>query len=112
MTTTETGRNAESIVAEHFRQKGYKIIEQNWRTRWCEIDVIVQNANCIYFIEVKHRKNSNYGAGLDAINTKKLEQMSFAAELWVANKKWKGDYQLLAVSTGGTPPIITEIVDL
>lgn len=101
MTNYSTGHEAEKWAAEYLKQKGYKIIEVNWKTRYCEIDIIATKNNTIYLTEVKHRKNSAYGTGLDYINTKKLKQMHFAAEMWVSDNKWQGNYQLAAIELSG-----------
>lgn len=112
VTSTDTGKNAEKVVAEHLIKSGYKIIAQNWRTRWCEIDIIAKKNKTVFFVEVKHRKNDHFGDGLDAITGKKLKQMSFAAEMWVAEHNYKSSYSLMAVSTTGSPPKVSAIVDL
>ena len=49
---------------------GHEIIERNWRTRYCEIDIVSKKDNALYFTEVKYRKNDNFGDGLAAITNK------------------------------------------
>lgn len=100
-TATETGKTAEDVVARHLLKSGYKILEQNWRSRWCEIDIVAAKQNIIWFIEVKYRQNESQGTGLDYITPKKIRQMNFAAELWVHKYSWDGDYRLAAVEVGG-----------
>ena len=112
MSTTEIGREAEAMAAEYLRKNGYKILSQNWRTRWCEIDIVASKSKIVYFVEVKYRKTSNWGDGLEAITPKKLEQMSFASEFWVSQNSWRGDYQLAAASATGIPPRITDFIIL
>lgn len=112
MSTTQTGRVAEESAKIYLQQKGYKIISQNWRTRWCEIDIVASNDSVVYFVEVKYRKSDKWGDGLDAITNKKLEQMTFAAELWVSQNKWRGDYQLAVISATGLPPLATDFIIL
>lgn len=112
MSTTDIGRRAEQCVAECLKQDGYDIVSSNWRTRWCEIDIVAIKQNVVYFVEVKHRKSNVWGDGLAAITTKKTQQMSFAASLWVQQHKWDGDCQLLAASTYGEPPQIETIVEV
>jgi len=112
MTTTESGREAEDLVAKHLAKQGYKVLGKNWRSRWCEIDIVASLGNKVYFVEVKYRKNANWGDGVDAITAKKLTQMSFAAELWVSNNSWQGDYELMVASVGGDPPTIEHIIEL
>lgn len=94
MNTTEIGRKAEERVAAYLRQHGYRILSQNWRTRYCEIDIVALKERTIYFVEVKYR---SHGCGLDYVTATKLRQMRFAAQLWIATKNWQGDYELAAI---------------
>jgi len=97
MNTYQIGQLAEERVAQLLQKHGFQILYRNWRTRYCEIDVVVTKAHTVYFVEVKYRKTANWGSGLDYISARKLRQMRFAAEMWVYNHHWPGDYQLLAV---------------
>lgn len=108
MTTTSIGRRAEQATADYLTNKGYKILDQNWRTRWCEIDVIAEKGGCVYFVEVKYRKSSAWGSGLDYITPQKQKQMRFAAEFWVSSSNWNGDYSLAAIEVTGEDFEITE----
>ena len=110
--TTKIGRQAEEIVASHFAKNGYKVFDQNWRNRWCEIDIIATKNSTVYFIEVKYRHTNSWGDGLDAITKTKLKQMNFAAQNWLASNNYKGNAQLLAVSVSGEPPKIEEIIEI
>lgn len=102
MTNYQTGHDAEKWAAEYLQDQGYKIHELNWKTRYCEIDIVAEKDKTIFFTEVKYRKTNKFGSGLDYIIPKKLQQMTFAAEMWVINHNWKGDYQLavLAIDAG------------
>jgi uncharacterized protein (TIGR00252 family) len=97
MNTTSIGREAEELVATHLRGEGHKIIAMNWRTRWCEIDVVSTDKKCVYFTEVKYRSSDDWGSGFDYITAKKLKQMQFAAEFWLVENKWSKESLLQAV---------------
>lgn len=112
VSTTEVGRRAEVAVADYLRQRGYKILEQNWRTRWCEVDIVAQKGKAVYFVEVKYRKTELQGDGLEYITPKKLEQMAFAAEFWVAQNNWSGEYTLAAASVFGANFQVTTFIEL
>lgn len=101
MTKTATGRNAESAVADYLVGEGYKILDKNWRNRWCEIDLIAQKDKITYFIEVKYRLSDTYGSGFEYITPQKRRQVTFAAEFWAAQNKWGGDSRLLAAEVTG-----------
>ncbi len=110
--TTSTGRAAENAAAEYLSSKGFKILQQNWRTRWCEIDIVAEKAKCIYFVEVKYRADSTWGSGLEYITPKKLKQMKFAAEFWVHTHDWPGDYYLSAIEVAGPALEISEHIEI
>ena len=111
-TSTGTGRQAEAAVAKYLQHQGYKILDLNWRTRRCEIDIVTQKERTIYFIEVKYRSSDRQGDGIEFITPSKLKQMTYAAESWVAQNRWEGDWQLLAAGVGGEQFESIELVPL
>ena len=92
-----SGHAAEIHAADYLENSGFRIIELNWKTRYCEIDIVAQKDGCIYFVEVKFRRSDLHGKGLDYITPRKLSQMRFAAEMWVNNHGWSGEYNLAAL---------------
>ncbi len=102
MNTTGIGRAAEEAAAKYLIELGYKLIDRNWRTRWCEIDLIVSKDGAVYFVEVKYRSSDRWGSGLDYITPKKLRQMRFAAEFWIAKTTSVADYNLAVLELTGT----------
>lgn len=95
--STATGSKAEVAAANYLANKGFKIVDQNWRTRQCEIDIVAERKQVMHFVEVKYRHTAGQGHGLDYITPQKLKQMRFAANIWVADHKWQSDYCLSAV---------------
>ncbi len=110
MTNFTTGRQAEAAAAQYLQTNGYKVLEQNWRTRYCEIDLVARRRKTICFIEVKYRKSATQGSGFDYITPQKLSQMRFAAEMWVAEQRWKGEYRLGAIEVSGPAFAVTDFV--
>lgn len=100
--TTALGRHAERAVAECLtKTHDHEIIALNWRTRACEIDIVSQTAQNIYFTEVKYRKDDGYGAGLESIDARKLKQLRFAADTFIAANKVRKQPILLAAEVEG-----------
>jgi uncharacterized protein (TIGR00252 family) len=110
MTTFELGRRAEAAAADFLARKGCEVIAQNWRTRWCEIDIVAVREAVVYFCEVKYRSSNRQGMGLDYITPKKLTQMRFAAELWIAKYNWLGECSLCAIEVSGSDFRITSVL--
>jgi len=75
------GEKSESIAVSYLKKQGYKIIEQNYRTKLGEIDIIAREKDTIAFIEVKSRKSKNFGSPKWAVTPKKQRKISMVA-LW------------------------------
>ncbi len=112
-TTREIGNASEDVAAEYLTQQGYTVVERNWKKRQCEIDVVAMKGDTFYFCEVKHRKSTRQGTGLDAITPRKYQQMKFAARVYA---HWHGvddrNLRLLAIATTNTPPVVIDCVEL
>lgn len=111
MPTTETGKHAEAVVAAFLEAKGFTVMAKNWRTKWCEIDIIATKENTVYFVEVKYRKSTAWGAGLDYITPKKMQQMQFAAQFWIARHGEANNYRLAAAEVGGSNFTVREWIE-
>ena len=97
--TTKIGTKGEVAVCEYLEQRGHKIVARNFKTKFCEIDVVSVYDDKIYFTEVKTRRESIRGGGIYAVDQKKLAKMKFAAEVFLKARKDFADYNpLLAVA--------------
>lgn len=99
------GNQGELITANFLTQKGFTFIEMNYRRKWGEIDVIVQKDQKIHFVEVK---TVSYGTKADLeravthgtwrpeenVHAFKIKKLSRAIDSWIADNKWKGDWQI------------------
>ena len=114
MTTRQIGDKGEQAAADWLTERGHEIVARNWRTRYCEIDIVSVKGEVLYFTEVKYRKNDDFGDGLAAITAKKQRQMRFAAELFLADKPECSGMaaKLLAASVSGDPPAVQAVVEI
>lgn len=101
MSSVFLGSMAEDIAVEYLKKHSFKIIDRNWKNRYCEIDIIASKQDRIHFVEVKYRKTSNWGDGLTYITPTKLEKMLFAASNWIQANNYNGDYCISAISVSG-----------
>ncbi|MBR6166618.1 ribonuclease HII [Candidatus Saccharibacteria bacterium] len=93
----DAGHRGEDAAAKYLEGLGHKIRARNWKTKWCEIDIVSEKDDVLYFTEVKYRR---MGGGLNAITPKKQEQMRFAAELYL--KKFQNkSARLAAIAVSG-----------
>ena len=71
MNNHELGKEGETRAVEFLWKKGYRILERNFRTKRGEIDIIARNRKEIIFVEVKTRKNLDYGFPSESVNDNK-----------------------------------------
>ncbi len=77
------GKKGEEIAAKYLQQKGFIIIEKNFRRRYSEIDIVAKDRNTLVFVEVKTRIGNVYGLPEEAITPWKLHSLIRAAEYYL-----------------------------
>lgn len=93
----KTGQMGEEIAKEYLENKGYKILEQNVKNKFGEIDIIAQYKKELIFIEVRTKIGDIYGTPEESLTRKKLRKLRLNAMSYVARNSWKGDYRIDAV---------------
>ncbi len=106
--TKARGDKGEDAVCNYLIKSGHQIVARNWKNKFCEIDIVSKFNGVLCFTEVKYRKA---GAGLDAIDKKKLEKMRFAAEFYLA-KNGGGAAILAAAEVSGDNYEVTDFLVL
>jgi len=96
-TRLRLGKTGESIARAYLEKKGYDIIEQNYRTKYAEIDLIAKKNNILVFVEVRTKTNEQYGTPEETINQKKLRKLYSNANAYVGFKKWEGQFRIDAI---------------
>lgn len=79
----ERGNWGEDRAVLYLRLHGYRIVERNFRCRQGEIDIIAQKGEFVAFVEVKQRKNADFGAAREFVTYAKQRRVIAAAELWL-----------------------------
>jgi ribonuclease HII len=103
-TTKSIGDEAETLAAQFLENDGHTVLERNWKTKFCEVDIISAKGSTIYFTEVKYRKDDTHGDGLAAVTAKKQQQMRFAAEYYLAVRQLGSALARIAVvAVAGAP---------
>jgi len=74
-TKKDLGARGEKLAASLLRQKGYKILERNFRCRLGEIDIVAQDGDTLVFVEVKTRWSEKFGPPEEAVTARKLRSI-------------------------------------
>lgn len=88
---------AKAAAAEFLRRKGFTIITQDWKTRRCKIDIVAKKGRLLFFANVKPQPSVSKDTATEPIPLNKLDLMYFAAEQWVDDQGWRGDYRMAAI---------------
>lgn len=99
--STKTGNTAEDLAATFLESQGWQIIMRNWRTKRSEIDIIAASNNVIHIVEVKYRRSTTFGGGLDYITPDKINRLRNAAVMWAATSNYTGDIQIDIIAVEG-----------
>ncbi len=78
-TKIELGARGEALAVKYLKRTGYRIIEQNFRVRTGEIDIIAEQDGTLVFIEVKTRTDTRFGLPFESITASKKIHLSKVA---------------------------------
>lgn len=107
------GHSAEEEVINYLENKGYLLKERNFRFGRSEIDLIMQDGDCIVFIEVKLRSSDRFGYPEDFLTEAQKGRIRDAAVFYMEEKKYDGHirFDLLAVLSNSSIHEITHFED-
>lgn len=80
----QIGADYELVAANYLEQKGYIILERNYRNPYGEIDLIALDGDTVVFCEIKYRKKAGYGSPLSAVDVRKQRRISKVALYYTA----------------------------
>ena len=79
----EIGKQGEELAVNWLMEKGWQILERNWRFSYAEIDIIAIYENKLHFIEVKTRTSVKYGLPEDSVTPAKFRHVKKAASVYI-----------------------------
>jgi putative endonuclease len=90
------GRRGEQMAAQALRERGYHIIEHNFRCRYGEIDLIAEEQNDLVFVEVKTRRGTAFGQPEEAVTRAKRRKLAEVASYYLetrnaGDRSWRID---------------------
>jgi len=78
------GADAEQWAAQYLASQGLKLVEQNYRSRYGEIDLIMRDGEMLVFVEVRLRRNSGFGGAAASIDTRKQQRIIRTAQQYIS----------------------------
>lgn len=89
-TKYQDGMQAQQQAESHLIDKGYRILERNYRIRTGEVDIIARHGNYVVFVEVKFRRSVDFGYPRESVGIIKQQRISRTAMHYIATHKISG----------------------
>ncbi len=77
------GKSTETIALKYLKRRGLKIIDRNFRAHCGEIDLIMRDQDCLVFVEVRYRHNTQYGSSIESIGFAKQQKIIKTAQYYL-----------------------------
>ena len=99
------GKEGEEIAKRYLENKGYAIVEQNYRTKRAEIDLIARirhgfwglGGSILVFVEVRTKHHEQYGTPEETIDYGKRMRLQRNAAAYIHRTKYRGPWRIDAV---------------
>lgn len=106
------GKAGEQVAEQYLKNKGYKLVERNYRCPLGELDLIVLDRRVVVFVEVKTRSGHGYGSPLEAVEFRKQRKLIQAAQYFLSEKKLHqrdARFDVVGISWPGREPVVEHI---
>ena len=100
-TTKIIGDYGEVLACDFLKKHHHSILEQNYRYKRGEIDIICAKEDVLIFVEVKFRKSAAFGFPEDVVNDSKAELIQLVAENYIEQVDWKKEIRFDIISIIG-----------
>ena len=85
------GRYGEDVAVRHLEEKGWRIVERNWRGVAGELDIVALDGPTLVVVEVKTRSGTGFGYPAEAVTLTKLTRLRRLAGQWLADHELRVD---------------------
>ncbi len=112
-THNELGTRGESWAEEFLSNKGYAILEKNYRFHFGEVDLIAKHEDLIVFVEVKTRGVGPLQNPLDTVNAKKRAKLIEVANHYLEENEIDAEsrFDIILIETENNKKSIRHIED-
>ncbi|MCK8816549.1 YraN family protein [Natroniella sulfidigena] len=98
MNTRKQGANGEKIAKKFLEKRDYRILEENFWTRYGEVDLIAQEGDYLVFVEVKSATTRSFASPLEKIDYKKRQHLIRVARYYLSLQQREVDFRFDVVA--------------
>jgi len=84
--TRGLGSAGERVALDYLRQKGYELLETNWRCPGGELDLILTHGEAVVFVEVRTRRGERAGSPEESVTRAKQDRLRSLAAVWLSEQ--------------------------
>ena len=109
----DLGKIGEELAVNYLIEKGYEILERNWRNIHKEVDIIAMDGPDLVIVEVKTRQSDGFGEPDMAVTRQKQKCLVYAANAYVFSKRLDLDirFDIISIVFNQGNPKIDHIED-
>ena len=63
------------MAGRFLQEKGYRLLDANYRCRWGEVDIVAQEGDESVFVEVRTRRGAEYGTPVESVTAAKARRL-------------------------------------
>jgi putative endonuclease len=108
----QTGQQGEDLATAYLTERGYELVERNWRCPAGELDIIMEKEATLVFVEVRARRSRRFGLAEESITPAKQARLIELAQTYLQQndlfrRSWRID--VVAVGLSSEPAHINHI---
>lgn len=109
----ELGKLGEDLAVQYLTDKGFEILDRNWRNIHKEIDIIAKDGDDLVIVEVKARQTDEYGEPDIAVTKRKQHMLIAAANAYILknNLDVSTRFDIVSIVFKNGEPVIEHIED-
>lgn len=81
--SNDLGAWGEEKAARFLTQRGFTVVERNFRCAYGEVDIVAENETYLVFVEVRLRKSTRFGTPEETVDHRKQQKLRLAAETYL-----------------------------
>lgn len=96
------GRLGERLALNFLQQQGLRLVEANFRLRFGEVDLIMQDGDTLVFVEVKYRSSERFGTSIEQVTPTKMKKIKLVAQAYL--QRYQGEVAAVRFDVVGISP--------
>ena len=84
----DLGLLGEDLAAQLLQQRGYVILERNYRCPYGEVDIVARDHDRLAFVEVRARRGTSFGTPQESVTPRKQARLAAVARSFLQEKSY------------------------